>query len=94
MYKIYQIYFFCKDLVTEPEFKRFSWSSSNITLLCSETFPEHILFQFVLRADPTFPLLELSLLFSARLTLDKGQSHTLTMGPDPLPSPLASPVNP
>lgn len=61
MYKIHQIYFFCKDLVTEPEFKRFSWSSSNITLVfwniswayfvpvCSEGWP-HVPFVGVVPA--------------------------------------------
>lgn len=71
VYKIHQVYFFCKDLVTEPEFRGISRSSYNITLLYSETFPEHILFQFVPSAGPMFPLLELPLLFSARLTSDK-----------------------
>lgn len=33
VYNIYQIYFFCKDFVTEPELKSFSWSSSHITFV-------------------------------------------------------------
>lgn len=41
---IHQIYFFCKRFVTEPEVKSFSWSSSHLTVLYSETFPELILF--------------------------------------------------
>ena len=74
---IHKIYFFCKDFVTEPKVQSCFWSSSHITLLCSETFPEHILFQLVSSAGTTFPLSELPLLFSARLTSDKWQSHTL-----------------
>lgn len=63
-------------LMTEPEFKSFSWSSSNITVLYFETFPGHILFQFVPSVSPVFPLLPLPLLLSARSTSDKWQSHT------------------
>lgn len=60
--KTHQIYFLCKDFVTKPDFKSFSWSSSHITLLYSETFPEHILFQFVPSAGPTFPLVATAIL--------------------------------
>lgn len=44
--------FLLQDLTTEREFKSFSWSTSKLALLYSETFPEHILFQFVPSASP------------------------------------------